>query len=457
MNQESILVVDDEPDIRNLVQEILMDEGYKVSVAENTTVARKHASSSQPDLVLLDIWMPGEDGISLLKDWQDSGSIACPVVMMSGHGTVETAIEATRLGAYDFIEKPLTMAKLLVSVKRALEASEKNSESSLTDDHVEMPIGSSLPIQSLRDHAKKLAAHDNVLLIKGESGVGKKAFANFIHSLSSRNTKRFITLNEDNFNSRESAKQLLGTEEDGVVTPGILELCKGGTVFISDVVKLNSQGQKILAHLLQKKQYRRIGGGGTHKLDVRVMAATQVDLQADVKADRFDDELYFLLNVVPVRIPALREHLQDVPELLRYYIDHYCSKENYPYRNFAIAAQNRLLHYTWPGNIRELKNLVQRLLILSSSDEVSAEEVETAIEEQSAEQAIGATINSSKHEELYQLPLREARESFERSYFLYQLKQVDGNISKLSERVGLERTHLYRKLRALGINTKEAS
>ena len=457
MSQESILVVDDEPDIRNLVQEILMDEGYNVSVAENTAVARQHANRSQPDLVLLDIWMPGEDGISLLKDWQDTGRIACPVVMMSGHGTVETAIEATRLGAYDFIEKPLTMAKLLVSVKRALESSEQNSESVPENDAIEMPIGSSLPIQSLRDQAKKLALHDNVLLIKGESGVGKKAFANFVHSLSARSSKRFITLNEDNFNSRDSARQLFGTEENEVVTPGILELCKGGTIFISDVIKLNPQGQKILTHLLQKKQYRRIGGVSAQKIDLRVMAATQADLQADVKANRFDDELYFLLNVIPVRIPALREHLQDVPELLRFYIDYYCSKENYPYRNFAIAAQNRLLHYTWPGNIRELKNLVQRLLILSSSDEVSAEEVETAIEEQNAEQPAAASINSSEHEELYQLPLREARESFERSYFVYQLKQVDGNISKLSERVGLERTHLYRKLRALGINTKEAS
>ncbi len=457
MSQESILVVDDEPDIRNLVQEILIDEGYKVSVAENTTVARKHANSKQPDLVLLDIWMPGEDGISLLKDWQDNGSIVCPVVMMSGHGTVETAIEATRLGAYDFIEKPLTMAKLLVSVKRALEAGAANVESTSTSDSIEMPIGSSLPIQSLRDQAKKLAAHDNVLLIKGESGVGKKAFANFVHSLSKRSTKRFITLNEDNFNNSESTKQLFGTEEKEIVTPGILELCKGGTIYISNVSKLSTQGQKILAHLLQKKQYRRIGGVNLLKLDVRVMAATQADLQADVKADRFNDELYFLLNVVPIHIPALREHLQDVPELLRYYIDYYCSKENYPYRNFAIAAQNSLLHYTWPGNIRELKNLVQRLLILSSSDEVSAEEVKAAIEEQSAAQVIGTSDSASEHDELYQLPLREARESFERSYFLYQLKQVDGNISKLSERVGLERTHLYRKLRALGINTKDAS
>lgn len=450
MSQENILVVDDEPDIRNLVQEILMDEGYNVRVAENTAVARKHASSKHPDLVLLDIWMPGEDGISLLKDWQKSGAIDCPVVMMSGHGTVETAVEATRLGAYDFIEKPLTTAKLLVSVKRALENRQENNKSEYTSELIEAPIGSSLPIQSLRDQAKKLAVHDNVLFIKGETGVGKKSFAHFVHSLSARKNKRFIALNEENFNNRESAKQLFGTEQEGVITPGILEICKGGTIFISDVANLNPQGQKILSHLLQKKQYRRIGGASTQKFDIRVTVATQSDLQAKVKADQFDDELYFLLNVVPVRIPALREHLQDVPELLRYYIDFYCSKENYPYRNFSIAAQNQLLHYPWPGNIRELKNLVQRLLILSSSDEVSAEEVEIALQEQNED------ADSAGHESLYQLPLREARESFERGYFQYQLKQVDGNISKLSERVGLERTHLYRKLRALGINTKES-
>ncbi len=451
MSQESILVVDDEPDIRNLVQEILVDEGYDVSVAENTKVARKHASSKQPDLVLLDIWMPGEDGISLLKDWQSSGGLQCPVVMMSGHGTVETAVEATRLGAYDFIEKPLTMAKLLVSVKRALEASDQNETSTKNENLVEAPIGASLPIQSLRDQAKKLAAHDNILFIKGETGVGKKSYANFIHSLSTRKSKRFIALSEDNFNTREATKQLIGSEEDGVITPGIFELSKGGTIFISDVAKINPQGQKLLLRLLQRKQYNRVGGSTDLKFDARMMVATQHNLQAEVKANRFDDELYFLLNVIPVRIPALREHLQDVPELLRYYIDFYCSKDNYPYRNFAIAAQNRLLHYTWPGNVRELKNLVQRLLILSSEDEVSAEEVEQALEEQNVE----TQNESAAHEKLYRLPLREARESFERSYFLYQLKQVDGNISKLSERVGLERTHLYRKLRALGINTKE--
>lgn len=452
MSEESILVVDDEPDIRNLVQEILVDEGYKVSVAENTKVARKHASSAQPDLVLLDIWMPGEDGISLLKDWQSTGSLQCPVVMMSGHGTVETAVEATRLGAYDFIEKPLTMAKLLVSVKRALESAESNESSANNDLFIEAPIGNSLPIQSLRDQAKKIAAHENVVFISGEAGVGKKSYANYIHSLSARKTKRFTFLNEDNFNSSQSAQQLLGSEEKELVTPGILESCKSGTIYISDVAKLNAQGQRLLTQLLKKKQYRRVGGNAVLNFDARIIVATQSDLKAEVQAERFDDELYFLLNVVVVKIPALREHLQDVPELLRFYIDYYCSNENYAYKNFTIAAQNQLLHYKWPGNTNELKNLVQRLLTLSAEDEISAEEVGVALEEQ----LVPANQDSNESEQLFNLPLREARESFERSYFLYQLKQVDGNISKLSERVGLERTHLYRKLRALGINTKES-
>lgn len=451
MSQQNILVVDDEPDIRNLVQEILIDEGYQVRVAENTATARQHASKLQPDLVLLDIWMPGEDGISLLKDWQGSGGINCPVVMMSGHGTVETAVEATRLGAYDFIEKPLTTAKLIVSVKRALEAAVEKHKDTDTRIVTEEPIGSSKQMRALREQAEKLALHDNVLLIMGESGSGKKTFANYVHSLSSKKDKQFITLSEDNFNDRDAAKELLGSEKEGVITPGILELCKGGTIFINDIANINEQGQKILSRLLQRKQFSRIGGKTLQKLEVRIMVATQRNLQAEVKAKRFDDELYFLLNVVSIRIPALREHLQDVPDLLRYYIDFYCSQENYPYRSFAIAAQNRLLHYTWPGNIRELRNLVQRLLILSTSDEISVEEVELTLDEKVDENQ----SSTSWYEKLYKLPLREARESFERGYLLHQLKQVNGNISKLSERVGMERTHLYRKLRTLGISTKD--
>ena len=451
MSQQNILVVDDEPDIRNLVQEILIDEGYQVRVAEDTVTARQHATALLPDLVLLDIWMPGEDGISLLKEWQGKGEIHFPVVMMSGHGTVETAIEATRLGAYDFIEKPLTTAKLLISVKRALEAAHKKHDISNTKLVLEEPIGSSMQMRALRDQAKKLAQHGNVLLLTGETGIGKKAYANYVHSLSSAKEKHFLILSEENFNDHNAAKELFGSEAEGVVTPGILELSKGGTIYINDVARIGTQGQKLLLHLLQRKQFKRIGSNTLQKLETRFTVATQHSLQAEVKANRFDDELYFRINVVPIRIPTLREHLQDVPELLRHYTDYFCSQENYPYRSFTIAAQNRLLHYTWPGNIRELRNLVQRLLILSTSDEISAEEVEVALDERVEE----SQTETTWHEKLYELPLREARESFERGYLLHQLKEVSGNISKLAERVGMERTHLYRKLRTLGINTKE--
>ncbi len=453
MSQQNILVVDDEPDIRNLVQEILIDEGYQVRVAENTATARQHANTLAPDLVLLDIWMPNEDGISLLKEWQGSGSITCPVVMMSGHGTVETAVEATRLGAYDFIEKPLTTAKLLVSVKRALDAANAKDDSSAgINQIIEEPIGSSMQIKAVRDQAKKLAQHDNIVLITGEQGVGKKTFANYVHALGSNKDKKFIVVSEDNFNEKDASKELFGAEEGDVITPGILELCKGGTIYIDDVANISDQGQKLLSRIIKRMQFSRIGGNTQQKLEARIIVATQRNLQEEVKANRFDDELFFRLNVVPIRIPALREHVQDVPDLLRYYIDFYCSQENYPYRSFSIAAQNRLLHYNWPGNIRELRNLVQRLLILSTSDEISAEEIELALDEKTSVQP----SETSWYEKLYELPLREARESFERSYLLRRLKQVNGNVSKLSEKVGMERTHLYRKLRALGINTKES-
>ena len=451
MSRENILIVDDEPDIRNLVQEILVDEGYAVRVAEDTAAARQHANSQPPDLVLLDIWMPGEDGISLLKDWQGNNGIDCPVVMMSGHGTVETAVEATRLGAYGFIEKPLTTAKLLASVRHALEASSEKTDRTRTRFTIEEPVGMSVQMRTLREQAKKLAQHDNMVLITGQSGAGKKIFARYVHDLSARQDREFIVVSEDDFSDRGLAWELFGTEDGTAVTPGILEVCRGGTVLVDDVDNIPVQDQKILSRLFERGQFSRIGGNVLQDLDVRIMAATSHNLQAEVQAGRFDNTLYFQLNAVPIHIPALREHLTDVPELLHHFTDFYCSQENYPYRRFSIGAQNLLLHYDWPGNVRELGNLVQRLLILSTSDEISVKEVELALDE-NAPQAGPEAIWRQK---LYQLPMREARESFERDYLLYQLKQVEGNISKLSRRVGLERTHLYRKLRALGITPKE--
>ncbi|MGH8501691.1 MAG: sigma-54-dependent transcriptional regulator [Gammaproteobacteria bacterium] len=451
MSASHILVVDDEPDIRNLVQEILSDEGYEVDVAADASSARESRRLRRPDLVLLDIWMPGEDGITLLKEWQDGGGLSCPVIIMSGHGTVETAVEATRLGAYDFIEKPLTLAKLLLSVRRALESDQQQRESAQLGDqpYLSEPIGSSVMMQQLRAQARRIAQHDSWVLITGEPGVGKETIARYIHSLSPRNDRPFVSAAAA---ALDSTAELLGSADtDGVVRQGVLEQASGGVFFLDEVGDMGLEVQSRLLNVLEGQNSARVGDSRPSGLDVRVMAASQRDLQAEVRAGRMREDLYYRLNVVPLRVPALREHAEDIPELLNYYVDFYCGREGLPYRRFAIPAQNRLRHYAWPGNTRELRNLVQRLLIMGTSEQIAASEVELAL----GQQAEKNQDEPQWQQNVFELPLREAREEFERSYLLHQLKQCRGSVSRLSQRVGMERTHLYRKLRALGINPKE--
>jgi two-component system, NtrC family, nitrogen regulation response regulator NtrX len=453
MSAPHILVVDDEPDIRTLVQEILSDEGYDVDVAADATSARESRRLRRPDLVLLDIWMPGEDGISLLKEWQDGGGITCPVIIMSGHGTVETAVEATRLGAYDFIEKPLTLAKLLLSVRRALEADQAQRQNLELEDlaYVSEPIGSSVAMQQLRAQARRIAQHDSWVLITGEPGTGKETIARYIHSLSPRSDRPIVSMTAAGLAREESLAELLGSETSELVQHGLLEQANGGVFFLDEVADMDLQAQGRLLSALEGQNFLRIGGTHPVTADVRVMAASQRDLQQEVQAQRFREDLYYRLNVVPLRVPPLREHAEDVPELLSYYADFYCSREGLPYRRFAIAAQNRLRHYSWPGNTRELRNLVQRLLIMGSSEQVTSEEIELALGQRSEQR----NDEPQWQHNVFELPLREAREEFERNYLLHQLKQCRGSVSRLSQKVGMERTHLYRKLRALGINPKE--
>jgi DNA-binding NtrC family response regulator len=453
MSASHILVVDDEPDIRNLVQEILSDEGYEVDVAADAASARESRRLRRPDLVLLDIWMPGEDGISLLKEWQDGGVLTCPVIIMSGHGTVETAVEATRLGAYDFIEKPLTLAKLLLSVRRALEADQLQREDPglIEQAYVGEPIGSSVMMQQLRAQARRIAQHDSWVLITGEPGVGKETIARYIHSLSPRSARPFVGITAAALAREDSMAELLGSETAEVILPGMLEQADGGVLFLDEVADMDTSAQGRLLNTLESQSFARVGGSQSLTTDIRVMAASQRDLQQEVRSERFREDLYYRLNVVPLKVPPLREHVEDIPELLNYYADFYCSREGLPYRRFAIAAQNRLRNYSWPGNIRELRNLVQRLLIMGSAEQIGVDEVDIALGQR------GDTDQEEPHwrHNVFELPLREAREEFERSYLLHQLKQCRGSVSRLSQRVGMERTHLYRKLRALGINPKE--
>jgi len=451
MSAPHILVVDDERDIRELVKEILEDEGYEVSVAENGEGARRARRARRPDLILLDIWMPDVDGITLLKEWSDETGPMCPVIIMSGHGTVETAVEATRLGAYDFIEKPLSMAKLLLTISHALDAERLRRENLGLRKYAQPlsePLGKSAAMQQLREQIQRVAQHDAWVLISGEPGTGKELCARYLHSCSPRHNGPFIDVGVAALLRENSSVELFGSEEDGQVQYGLLEQANGGTLFLDEVGDMDLAIQARLFAALEGRSYLRAGGSEPIKLDVRIVAATHRDLAQEVQAKRFREDLYYQLAVVPLRVPSLREHADDIPELLTHYVDMFVNQEGLPYRRFTVAAQNRLRHYAWPGNIRELKNLVQRLLILGAGGEVQAEEVDAALIHAPA--AIEARQLGR-----FDLPLREAREQFERAYFEYQLRQSEGSIGKVAKQAGMERTHLYRKLRGLGLNPKD--
>jgi two-component system nitrogen regulation response regulator NtrX len=460
MSAPHILVVDDEPDIRNLVQEILEDEGYEVETAGSAAAARQARRQRRPDLVLLDIWMPDVDGVTLLKEWTQEGALNYPVVMMSGHGTVETAVEATRLGAYDFIEKPLSLAKLLLTVDRALQADQlarENAGLRARSDEVIEPVGRSQLMRELREQVKRVAGHDSWVLITGEAGAGKSGVARYLHANSARAGGPFVDLSAGSLSGDKAALELFGSEDGGRLAHGALEQANNGTLFLAEVADLDLQAQARLLSALHSRQFHRLGGDQPVEVNVRIIAATRVDLEREVQTGRFREDLYYHLNVVPIRVPPLREHVEDVPELLTFYVNRVVDRDKLPYRRFTLAAQNRLRNHTWPGNVRELQNLVQRLLILGKGEEISMEEVEAALGNPLLRPSEPSEVLSDELTLPLDLPLREAREQFERLYLQHQLKKASGSVGQLAKLTGMERTHLYRKLKALGIDPKDVS
>ncbi|MCP5141159.1 MAG: sigma-54-dependent Fis family transcriptional regulator [Chromatiales bacterium] len=457
MSAARILVVDDEPDIRSLVQDILADEGYEVGVAEDGAAARAALGAQRPDLILLDIWMPDVDGISLLKEWtQAEAGLPCPVVMMSGHGTVETAVEATRLGAYDFLEKPLSLAKLLLTVERALEAARLARENvglrKLASRYVE-PVGRSAVMLGLREEAKRIAQHDAWVLITGEAGAGKQTFARYIHESSPRRAKPFIAVAVGSIARENSAVELFGSEEGAEVHHGRLEQANGGTLFLDQVEDMDEETQGRLLSALQDRRFLRVGGNSPVDVDVRVIAANGRNLEDAVADGRFRQELFYRLNVVPLRIPPLREHPEDVPELLNLYIAQAADRDHLPFKRVNTAALNRLRQYPWAGNVLELRNLVQRLLIHTKADEIGLADIEAALGKGVAE----ATADSQPLavSNLFDLPLKNAREQFERIYLEHHLRNNSGSVAKIAGPVGMDRTNLYRKLRSLDLDPKQ--
>jgi len=456
MASATVLVVDDEPDIRSTVKEILEDEGYSVTVAGGADEARQACLRERPDVVLLDIWMPGTDGISLLREWAVAGVLSSsPVIMMSGHGTVETAVEATRLGAYDFIEKPISLAKLLLTIERAREASRLRRENEGLRQRLALPlepIGGSKAISALRSQLERLSQHDTWVLIQGEAGTGKETLARWLHEHGARSQGPFIAVAPGSIPREHLVAALFGAETADSVQPGLLEQANGGTLFLDEVAELDAELQQRLSSVLQRRSLVRSGGRGPAVLDLRVIAATAQNLEALVKAGKFREELYYLLNVVPLNVPALRERGDDVPELLRVYSEFFANRDKLAYRYFPLAVQNRLCGYAWPGNVRELRNLVQRLLVMGNTPEIDSAEVEAAL---GTAPAVAVAVAATDADGIdYDLPLREAREQFERAYLLRQLQQANGSVGKLAKAVGMERTHLYRKLRDLGVDVK---
>ena len=447
-----VLVVDDEADIRALISDILSDEGYGVTVAGNAEEARASRSASRFDLILLDIWMPDTDGITLLREWNEAGDLNCPVVIMSGHGTVDTAVEATRLGAFDFVEKPLSLAKLLRTVEGAIESAGKQSTKARSMlPSLLTPVGRSELMQALREKVQQYARHDASVLISGEPGTGRGAFARYLHALSRRTEEPLISVTAASLTDSNVEEQLLGSEKDGQITAGAFERAGRGTLIVDELADLSAAGQKILLGVLEDKVFSRVGGSARVRLDARIVATVSAQYDAMVDAGDLRRDLLSHLQVLSLKVPPLRNYSEDVPELLTYYVDKLVDAEGLTFRRFGVAAQNRLRNYPWPDNVRELKNLVRRLLLTGTDEDISLEEVEAEVS------STARTDEPLVKQDLLALPLREAREQFERAYLQQQLVLCDGKVGQLAKRVGMERTHLYRKLRSLGVDFKSVT
>lgn len=444
-----ILIVDDEKDIRSLMQEIFLEEGYQVKTAATGVQARQAWRDQVPDVVFLDVWMPDCDGISLLKDMQQEHLLDhTTVIMMSGHGTIETAVEATRHGAYDFMEKPLSLAKIIVTAERALEHNRLKKENlrfKQAQPERILPIGHSKAMTELRETIERLTKYTMPVLLIGEAGVGKHFFAQALHQNSERQSYPLAHLSAEVFS--EQLEYWMG-RHDNQVTLGQIEHIKGGTLVISNVEMLSEQAQKIVSTLIFEQGYRRLNSDKLHPIDLRLVCSTQQDLAEFVTQGQFREDLYKRLNVMPIIIPPLRQHSEDISELVTHFMQGFLQQEGLQARHFSDEVINHLRQYSWPGNLRELKNLIQRLLILGSGPEVLIEEVKYSLTQSSQQYYNSAAVDTSR-------VLKEAKEQFEAAYLKQMLRETCGSMTEAARRSGIERTHLYRKLKTLGIDPKD--
>lgn len=443
MKPGKLLIVDDEKDIRSLMEEIFIEEGYQVETAANGVQAQNAWQTSLPDVIFLDVWMPDIDGISLLKKMQEENILDnTKVIMMSGHGTIETAIEATRLGAYDFLEKPLSLAKLIVTAERAIEHNHLNQENrqlKLKQPEQFLPVGKSKSIVQLKETLERLAKFTMPILVTGESGTGKHHFAEAIHKTSQRHEHTISHYYALDFN-------VLCLPENNAQLKKMLRGVHQGTLVIANVEQLSIEAQAMLANIVLKQCYTLPNSADTVCIDIRVIALTKHDLEALVVKGDFREDLYQRLKVMQIDIPALRQHTEDIPDLIEHYVNHFVTYEGLDYRHFSVAVQNILRQHNWPGNLKELKNLIQRLLILGT-DEVSDTEVKELLMKSQSNNSLAEVVDTT-------LSLKVAKERFEGRYLSQLLRETSGNVSETAKRSGVDRTNLYRKLKVLGIDPK---
>ncbi|MCC7257828.1 MAG: sigma-54-dependent Fis family transcriptional regulator [Gammaproteobacteria bacterium] len=451
MRAPHVLVVDDEADIRHLIQEILTEEGYDVTIAANAAEAREAIAERTPDMVLLDIWMPDTDGISLLREWQEGGRVHCPVVMLSGHGTVETAVETTRLGAADFVEKPLSLNKLLRTVEKTLRGvrpTPRGGPARGMMPPIVTALGRSRRIRELRQVAEQLALHNAPVLIIGEPGTGRGLLARFIHASAPRRDEPFMVVAGASLVADNAAGLILGVDRPGGAEPGCIAQAGAGTLYVSNLEDASAPAQALLGAVIETGRYTPLGRAAQQETAVRVLASVRPATAADPAAHGVRPDLLARIGVLRIEAPPLREYAEDISEILRYTADDLVDREHLTYRRFGFAAQNRLRNYPWPGNLRELTGLVHRLLAAGGPEEIGLGEVEKELVH-----AQGAQEPLVK-QDLLAMPLREAREHFERAYLTEQLALCGGKVGQLARRVGMERTHLYRKLRSLGVELR---
>jgi len=446
----SILVVDDEKSIRDSLEGVLGDEGYEVSSAASAEAALKRVRQGQPpDLVLLDIWLPGMDGIEALKELKSSNP-DIPVIMISGHGTVETAVRATKLGAYDFLEKPLSLEKVVLTVEHALERERlrlENRELIAGQMKGFEMLGSSRSMQELKRGIERAAPTNSWVLITGENGTGKELVARNIHFLSNRSARPFVAVNCAAIPEELIESELFGHERGaftGAVSSkkGKFDMADGGTLFLDEIGDMSLKTQAKVLRILEERSFERVGGTRSITVDVRVIAATNKDLKEEITRGNFREDLYYRLNVIPFYVPPLRERGADIALFIRHFLEEFSRETARDVPRITNEAMKWLLGYHWPGNVRELRNLMERLVIMAPAGEISAEDIPAYIRGGKAAAESGWVST-----------LKDARKEFERDFIVRKLEENDGNVARTAEVIGVERSHLYRKMKSYGIES----